>query len=551
MERTKNDLKKSCGNLFRNQTENNNKILKTKCDRDDSSKNQKNISIGGNSRKPKIIKRINTEQKMSLINKLYKIEFGKIINKKIIKSPTVVSIMNNNKNKERSHSHGINRRSIKSVNKIALKNKTNRIYYNLFSNNNVRKIKILPSTPYTITKKSIEKSTKRNLTTIPYNNESNKVHKSIKKNKKKNRLLNEVFNTVNFNNMLENNLSYNSLNNKHNYYFNIGNYYSELDRKTIKTKKVIFNNKHSKKSKTNFTIKKKRYIYDGFNDNMSNSNKNIFINNSYSNTNNNKKYQKLYSFKNFPVLKSKRVKNENKNKSTDNKNNINTNTSKKHYSKKINQNHKKKSPRINDMYNPLSLLQKSLASSIGVSQSNSNIDIIRKRNSYTYNLNKKMKKNNKIKNICIKKLNIPPFCNINKYNNNFIQYKKYFKSNKDILTSEPIIFSNREETNSKLNNMKNNLNVSVNENYISCNHNTFLHNVKPIYLNLKNNINIQRKKLNNINKNINRNKRINTANSGCSIKNNKLINSQIFNNYYSINNIDASNLPVKVINFYN
>ena len=30
-----------------------------------------------------------------------------------------------------------------------------------------------------------------------------------------------------------------------------------------------------------------------------------------------------------------------------------------------------------------------------------------------------MKKNNKIKNICIKKLNIPPFCNINKYNKKY------------------------------------------------------------------------------------------------------------------------------------
>ena len=69
-----------------------------------------------------------------------------------------------------------------------------------------------------------------------------------------------------------------------------------------------------------------------------------------------------------------------------------------------------------------------------------------------------------------------------------------------------------------------------------------------MYLNLKNNnINISRKKTNNIN----RNKRINTDNSGCYMKSNKVINSQIYNNYYSINNIDATNLPVRIINFYN
>ena len=206
------------------------------------------------------------------------------------------------------------------------------------------------------------------------------------------------------------------------------------------------------------------------------------------------------------------------------------------------------------MNNHFSLVRKSLALSMQNGQSNSNVDMIKKRNSYTYTLNQKSKKNNKNKNISIKKINFLPFCNANKENNNnYIRYKNYFKKNKDILYLEPLLLSNREDNNTKIKSMKNQLNVSVNsvnDHYISCYHNNFLHNVKPIYLNLKNDINIKRK-INNINKNVNRNKRVNTINSGASNKNNKLINSQIFNNYYSINNIEASNLPVKVINFYN
>ena len=208
------------------------------------------------------------------------------------------------------------------------------------------------------------------------------------------------------------------------------------------------------------------------------------------------------------------------------------------------------------MCNQFSVIQKSLTSSMQNGQSNSNVDMIKKRNSYTYTLNQKSKKNikNKNKNISIKKINALPFCNPHKaINNNYILYKNYFKKNKDIVYSEPLLLSNREDNNCKIKSIKNKLNVSVNsvnDNYLSCNHNTFLHNVRPIYLNLKNDINIKRK-INNINKNVNKNKRVNTINSRASNKNNQLINSQIFNNYYSINNIDASSLPVKVINFYN
>ena len=330
-DRGKNDIKKSCSNLLRNQTENNNKLLNSKCEIDDSGKNQKNMSIGDNSSKTKVIKRINTDQKISLINKLYKIEFCKMLNKKIMKSPTVVTMTNNNNiNKERAHSHGINRRSIKSVNKKLLQNKTNKIYYNLFKNNNyIKKIKLVPSTPYNMAKKSIDKSTKRNLTTIPYNNESN----NIKHERKKRRLLNDVFNTVTFNYMLDNNLSWNSFNNKYNFYLNLGNFYSELDKNTIKTKKIIFQNrKQGNKPRTTFAIKRKRYISEGSNDNYSNSNNNIYINNSYSNNNNNcnnnKKKQKLISFKNYLINPKNKYKNDHRNKSSDNTNNINNHNKK-------------------------------------------------------------------------------------------------------------------------------------------------------------------------------------------------------------------------------
>ena len=564
-ERSKNELKKSCSNLFRNQTENNNKILNTKYDIEEIGKNQKNISIVENSNKSKVIKKINTDQKASFINKLYKMEFCKMLNKKIMKSPTAVSMTTNSNNKERAYSNGINRRSLKSINKILLKNKTNKIYYNLFNNNNnyFNRKSLLPSTPYNVTKKSTEKCTKRNLTTIPYNNDSHKNNKSIKNEKKKRRLLNDVLNTATFNNIFESNSSYNSFNNKYNYFFNLGNYYSELDKNIIKTKKKLFKNyKQGNKPRTTFTIKRKKYIGEIPNDNYSSSNKNIYINNSYSNYNSNnnnnnskKKFQKLFSSKNYLKNQNNKSKNDCTNKSTENTNSYKKNNKiNKHYSKKVS--HQKKSPKINEMCNQFSVIQKSLTSSMQNGQSNSNVDMIKKRNSYTYILNQKSKKNikNKNKNISIKKINALPFCNPHKaINNNYILYKNYFKKNKDIVYSEPLLLSNREDNNCKIKSIKNKLNVSVNsvnDNYLSCNHNTFLHNVRPIYLNLKNDINIKRK-INNINKNVNKNKRVNTINSRASNKNNQLINSQIFNNYYSINNIDASSLPVKVINFYN
>ena len=549
-ERSKKDIKKSCGNLFRNKTETNNKIMTTKINNDieNSGKMKKNSSTIGNTNKSNLMKGVNSEQKLSFVNRIYKKEFGKYFHKKIIKSPTSVSIMNLNKNNKRSHSQGINGRSIELINykQISLKSKLNNIYFNLFknisdNNNKNNKInKLLTPTPYSLNRK-YEKSTKRNLTTIPYNNETNNCKKNNKKNK--NRLLNEVFNTVNFN-ILENNLNHNSNYYKYNYYFNLGNYYSEINKnKTYKYKKKECQSyRENRKIMINITNKKKNYIQTSLNNrfNDNNSKNNIFINNSCSN--NKKKGEKLYNYKRYSIIISKNKNTQNRNKSNENE--------KMHYSKNIT-NNKIINPKISNSYNPLSLRQKSLASSIGGSLSNSNADIIKKRDSFTYKSNKTMKKKKKIKNISIKKLNVPPFCNINKNNNNsFIRYKKCFKisSNKNIIDSEALIISNKEKTFNKTKKNKKKLNISANDNYIINHQNTFLHNVNPIYLNIRNNnANITKKNSNNIN----RNKRLNTINPGNSLKNNELFNSQIFNNYYSINNIDASNLPVRVINFYN
>ena len=73
--------------------------------------------------------------------------------------------------------------------------------------------------------------------------------------------------------------------------------------------------------------------------------------------------------------------------------------------------------------------------------------------------------------------------------------------------------------------------------------------MKPIFLDIKNNdnLNILYKKKLNLKKN---NKRMNTSNSGYNLKKEKIVKSQIFNNFFSINNFDSNN-PVRVINFYN
>ena len=538
-DKIKNYNKKSCGNLFRNQTENNNKILNRIMNNNIFKKIQK--SIFSNSNKSNLITRINTEQKISLVNKIYNQKLGMYF-KKILKSPTSISIINN-KNKERAHSQGINRGSIETKNnnnnkKLLIKKRIKNIYFNLFNlnsikmkNSNNKKPKLLQCTPFS----KNNKSSKRNLTTIPNNNQSNNYVKSIKDNKSENRLLNEIFNTVNFN-LLDNNIVRNSVNNKYNSYFNLSKYYHEIEKTFIpnKTKKIICHS-HRQYRKPMICISNKNkkcinILKEVINDNISNNN--ILINKSCANNN---KLNNLFNYNNFSNIINKKNKITNNNKSNDN---VNINGS------FINLYNKKNKPKINY---PLSLREKSLPSSI--KDSNSNVDIIKKKNSFIYNIKKKMRKKKKIKNISIKKLNVPPLSNPNKNNNNnFIRYNNYFKkiNNRHLMEFEPLI-TIREKTFRENNNNKKILNISALNNYISFNHNTFLHNRKPIYLNIKGN------KLKKIEQktNINRNKRMNTVNSEYTIKNNKLIKSQIFNNYYSINNIDASNLPVRVINFYN
>ena len=74
---------------------------------------------------------------------------------------------------------------------------------------------------------------------------------------------------------------------------------------------------------------------------------------------------------------------------------------------------------------------------------------------------------------------------------------------------------------------------------------TFLNNMKNIYLDNKHNNKMKIKQ-----KNIADNKRIITTISGNDLKDEKMLNNQIYNNFYSINNYDPKH-PVKIINFFN
>jgi hypothetical protein len=98
-ERRKNENKKSFVNLFINKTENNVKERNTRinCEFDDSGKIKKNFSLIGNLKKSSFIKRINTEQKMSLINKL---ELDKYFKKRMNNSPIYNSIININQKRK-------------------------------------------------------------------------------------------------------------------------------------------------------------------------------------------------------------------------------------------------------------------------------------------------------------------------------------------------------------------------------------------------------------------------------------------------------------------
>ena len=556
-DRRKNDYKKSCGNLLRNKTELCDKINNTKINNDteDSGNIRKNFSIVGNINvninKSHLVKKIKTEQKRKLVNRIYKKEFEKYFKKKIIKSPTSISIMNNNKSKERSHSQGINARTIELMNnhKIPIKSKVNNIYFNLITNlsnqnnNIIKKNYLPPHTPYSFNKNK-NKSIKRNLTTIPFNNDFKNYIKSIESNRRHSRLLNEIFNTVNLAGVNDNNNNNIRTNNKKSNHLFSSENYTEIDKNNIilKARKII-SKKKDRKPLSHIPSNKKRFKSYGFNDNISNySYHNLGINNSSCNNRNNININDLFSYKNYSIVLNN--KNEVKDK-------IKTKYKEKEYSNYSKVNHNKNSPTINDNFNILSLKQKSMTSSIGGSLSNSNVDIIKKRNSFAYNIKNNVKKKKKVKNISIKKINIPPFCNKNNNvcnNNNYIRYKKGFKSNREFTDcSEQLVINKRQKSNNIKNNKKV-LNFSANGNIFISNPNNFLQNVKPIYLNTKNNNSFGVGR--NTSNNIIPNKKIVTDNPGFNMKS-RLVNSQIFNNYYSINNIDSCNLPVKVINFYN
>ena len=575
-ERSKKDLnlnlnKKNINNIVRNQTENNKrKIIKKIKENNDSirlKKNKSKIKITNQNQYQNLVKRVNTEQKISIINKIYKLNFSTLIQKKLIKSPTSISIKINS-DKNRSHSFN----GIRKKNTIQVKNKLKNLYHNIFNNINTndrknKKLKLknkIPNyIPFLLKKEkhkiNNEKSYKRNLTTIPCNQEINNFIIPLKLGKK-NRLLNEEFNTVNFHKDKRNN------NLKSNYYcyLNCGNLTSNDKRqKSLKeNKKIIYKNKIiNRKEKRAFSIKNKKLLNEGFNDNSITTTNNINTSNNIQNhsifvsNNNLKKIKNLFNFKNYSIMVNKGYKHnvledkeEIKNKSKYENNNNENFISKLNLSKKINK-QKNINPTINESYITLSLRQKTLNSSNGNSINKSNLDVIKKRNHISYKLNI-IKKKNKPKNISLKKLNIPHFYRIDK-NNNFLKYKKHFNSQKNMLEYENnnYIKSNRERNHIDQKINKNKINISESNNYLIPNHNNFLQNMKPVYLDIKNGDNMNiicKKRLNKIIKN----KRINTSNSGCNLKREKMVNSQIFNNFYSINNFDT-NHPVKVINFYN
>ena len=543
-ERSKNELnKKSLSNLLRNQTDNNRKkfvkkIIETKNTsklvKSKSKKKYINLNII-----PNLIKRVNTEQKKSILNKIHKLNFSKIIQKKLIKSPTSLSIKLNS-NKERAHS--LKPISIKKT--IHIKNKLKDLYSNIFTTINLstndrkkKKFKIknkIPSfIPYSIIKEK-SKSIKRNLTTIPYNQDSKKNNISL--NNKKNRLLNEEFNMVNFNQ------------NKR---------IKTYNKFIYKTKKITI------KDKRPLSTKNKKLLKEVINESSINTDNNI---NTISNIPNNSifledsninKKKNLSNFKNYSIIMNKGYKHKHSLDEKKNKNHninindsdfyiFNLNLSKKDIKQKTLQNQKI----INDSYIPMSLRQKTVNNSNANSVNKSNIELIQKRNFIKCNLNK-IKKKNIPKNINIKKLNISRLYQIDKKNNNFLEYKKHFNSQKNMFDfdSNNYIKSNREKYNLTQAKNKSILNISESNNYIISNHNNFLQNMKPIFLDVKNtdSAKILYKKKLNLKKN---NKRINILKSGYNSKKDKTIKSQIFNNFFSINNFD-SNHPVRVINFYN
>ena len=556
-ERSKNYInKKSNRNLLENQTEYD-KI--------------KLISISKKSLHNKSpAKRINTEHKISIINKIYNKNFNKLLNKKMIKSPTSVSI-ESKLNKLRSHSYKIINKKIM----IPTKNKLKDLFYKIFKDINLKdkrnksykyKKKLKPFIPFLINNKSFkEKTNKRNLTTIS-NEQEPKKEININSNKtiKKDILFNQIFNTMNS----KKEKKYKKINSNYHYYINTGNY-SANDRrqKIVKKMKIIYKNNKKPKENFSFTSKIKKILNKDFSDNNSHNNIYINVNTSCSKHNDNnditikriftnkniKRINNLFNFKNYSIItKADKSNFIAKEESKINNNSDYDDISITNY--KIIKNQKKLNKKINESYKPISFRLKTLSSSNRYNLSKSNIDLKKKRNFISDKLNK-IKNDKNIKNFNIKKLTIPMSHRKDNRKNDILKNKINFKSQKNILKTDTNNYhqnynnSNRERKYKigKIN--KNFLNISENNNYIISNHNTIFQNINPIYLNIKgnNNLNLlyKRKLKNNI-----KNKRINTTNLQSDLKVDKIIKDGIFNNCYSINNFETS-MPVKVINLYN
>ena len=563
-ERGKNYLnKKSSSNLLRNQTESNKNQIINKIINDNSKIKKTKSKIKYNNNNSNANNRINTEQKKSVMKKIFNLNYGKTAPKKLIKSPTSISIQTN---KELSNSHNINNKK----SELNVKNMLKNLYHKIFSDFNINDKRIkksnikhkLPTSTLLLINKKLknEKSIKRNstmvvnnkecnLTMISNNKESNSYLNPIKKNRK-NELLNEIFNTVDIQPIKR----INDIDNKYHYYLNTGNYSCNDRRlKIIKKKKIVYKKKESnRKEKSAFTTKNRKYLKEIFNENScSNYNNNRHYNNhsnhsitikDISGNVNIKKFKNLFSFKNYSILVNRGYKPISIGKEiSKSKNNLilNLNLSKNELRQKI------LNPKQNDI--PSSFRKKASSNS--------------KRNIYSSNNKNKngisiknhlinIKKNKKTKNINIKKLNIPLYHRINKNKNIIFKDKIKFKSHKNILETDNNYKSNRERTYLNLKKNKKILNCSDSNNYIlSNNSNIYFPTIEPIEPDNKSNNNLHilyKKRL----KNIIKNKRIYTTNSGYNSKNEKMVNSQIFNNFYSINNFD-SNLPVKIIHFYN
>ena len=163
--------------------------------------------------------------------------------------------------------------------------------------------------------------------------------------------------------------------------------------------------------------------------------------------------------------------------------------------------------------------------------------------------------------------------NIAKLNyNDYIRCKRGYKSNRDL--TEPNVYLNcyKKSENNEEKPQKKLLNISANENnnIINSNPNNFLKNVKPLFINAKTkNVKIKStyhkdKVVCQINDNDSRKSNKIRKNGKNIVENSYTMrqmtneinevnnsNNQIYNNYYSINNIGSSNLPFKVINVFN